>query len=291
MSAKQKEVKLNILALNRRSKALMCPFVTRDGYKFISSDAKSAEPTLILNYSEDPVLKAILFDYTNRPPEWKDGLLMSDSLYVTTMSKTELLRPVLKILPPSWYPLWVSDNEAAKAALGATYRLAKIAVLAMLYGLSPNGLVRQFSENGVTLSLIEAERIHNSFWSSIPQVRELRDVLVKCFTAKFRKKVPFLTPFGFPAPSGKPKDAMNRVIQSSVSSFIRALWEHMFPNQIGAELVCVIHDEIIAEVPEDNIELYRVLLNDAVDSVNQKFELKYPMRLGFNIGNNLYEIH
>jgi DNA polymerase-1 len=216
---------------------------------------------------------------------------MSDSLYVTTMSKTELLGPMLRTLPPSWYPLWVSDNEAAKSALGSKYKLAKVSVLALLYGLSPNGLVRQFSDNGVTLTLAEAERLYNTFWASIPQVREFRDIIVKCFSAKFRKKEPFLTPFGFPAPSGKPKDGMNRVIQSSVSSFVRSLWEHMFPNQCGAELVCVVHDEIIVEVPENRIEDYRTLLNNAVDLANKKFELKFPLRLGFNVGDNLYEIH
>jgi hypothetical protein len=48
---------------------------------------------------------------------------------------------------------------------------------------------------------------------------------------------------------------------------------------------------LICEVPEDSVEEYRVHLYQALDEVNSAFALTYPLRLGFNVGHDFYEIH
>jgi hypothetical protein len=198
--------------------------------------------------------------------------------------------PVLETLPDTWFKLWLSDNEGAKKQLGKYYKMAKTAVLALLYGQTPEGVVRSFAAEGMVISLEEATVMHGQFWLSLPEAYRFMLSMQVMFTRAHKKKMPVMGPFGFPIPSGKPKDGMNRVIQSSVSCFIRQLCYKVFPTNY-AELSCIIHDELISEVDENYIEEYRSLLLGAVDEVNTTFALTYPLRIGFNVGRDFYEIH
>lgn len=287
---KEKEKRLNLLSINRRSQHVCGSLKPRKGRVFISSDVSGVEPTFLLNFSNDSTLKAVLQDYVGKEPEWKDGILLSDSLYVTTMSKTQLLGPTLESLPSTWYQLWLSNNEEAKKQLGKYYKLAKVAVLALLYGQTPSGVVKSFAAEGMLISIEEATTLHAQFWSSLPDAHKFMLSMQVMFTRAHKKKMPVMGPFGFPIPSGKPKDAANRIIQSSVSCFIRQLCAKVFPTPY-AELTCIIHDELISEVLEDSVEEYKGHLFKALDETNAAFALTYPLRLGFNVGHNFYEIH
>jgi hypothetical protein len=262
----------------------------RKGRVFISSDCTAVEPSILLNLSDDKTLKAVLYDYVGKEPQWDGNILLSDSLYVTTMSKTDLLGPVLRSLPQSWYPQWVADNDAAKKALGKSYKMSKTSVLGCLYGQTPPGIVKTFAGEGMIISLDEATKLHSQFWDSLPQAHRFMLEMQVMFTRAYKKKMPVMGPFGFPIPSGKSKDGMNRIIQSSVSSFLRLLCQRIFPTPL-AELSCIIHDEIVCEVLEDRIEEYREHLFAALAKTNEACSLTYPIKLGFTIGKTFYEIH
>ena len=287
---KKKEPRINLLAIGRRSQHVCGCLKPRRGNVFISSDLSGAEPTFLLNFSDDLTLKSVLYDMVGKVPEWKDGVLLSDSLYVTTMSKTELLEPILKSLPPEWYSSWVSDNDAAKKALGTAYKLAKTSVLAMLYGQTPFGIVRSFSAEGLIISEDDAKKLHHQFWSSLPQAYRFMLSMQTTFTRAHKQKRPVMGPFGFPIPSAKPADGMNRVIQSSVSSFMRLLGQRLFPNKFS-ELSCIIHDEMVCEVREDCVEDYREHLFRCLEETNKACELSFPLKLGFTVGKTFYDIH
>lgn len=261
---------------------------------FISMDISAGEPTLLLNLCDDPTLRGVLFDYRGKRPEWVDGLLMTDSLYVTLMSGTEVLGPLLKALPDEWYDLWVTDNERAKGwdkEFKKAYKVAKIATLALIYGLTPAGLIRQFEDNGLTLSVDDAKRIYAQFWASIKYASKLKEKLVKEFEKAFKAKRALMSPFAFPLPTGKPKDALNRNVQSGISSFLRFLWRDLFPNPLGVTMVCVVHDELVVECKRELVEDFKTFFYEKLDGLNKKLNLKYPMAMGFTVGETFYDIH
>lgn len=261
---------------------------------FISMDISAGEPTILLNLCDDPTLRGVLFDYRGRRPEWENGLLMSDSLYVTLMSGTDVLGPLLRDMPQEWYDAWVTDNEKAKgwnAEFKKAYKVAKIATLALIYGLSPAGLVRQFAENGLTLSLDDARKIYSQFWASIKYASKLKEKLVKEFEKAYKAKRALISPFMFPLPTGKPKDALNRNVQSSISSFLRFLWRRLFPNHLGVTMVCVVHDELVVECKKELVEDFKKFFYEKLSELNTELNLKYPMAMGFAVGETFYEIH
>jgi len=268
--------------------------VRHKGQCFVTHNCTAGEPSLLLNLSDDSTLRGVLFDYKGKRPEWVGNLLMTDSLYVTLMSGTDLLGPFLKTLPEEWFDLWVSDNEQAKGynkEFKRLYKLAKIATLALIYGLTPAGLVRQFADSGITISMEEATALYRQFWASIPAANELKLLLVKQFERAFKAKKAVCNPFGFPLPTGKPKDALNRNVQSSLSSFLRYLWRRLFPNNIGVTMVCVVHDELVVECPENRVEEWKTFFFEQLASLNADLCLKYPMGMGFTVGDSFYDIH
>lgn len=285
--------KFNLLAINRGSKFVTGCIVPEDGYLFISSDLNSAEPTLLLNYSYDLTLKAVLYDYVGKKPKWENGILLSDNLYITTMSKTSLIKDKIKEIERQGYDfaeLWINDNEKARHLLGSNYKYAKGLCLALIYGLGVNGVVRQLTDIGIPCTTQEAKNIYNAFWDSIPAARDFKNNIVDIVTKANKRGIPFLNPFGLPLPSGKPKDALNRLIQSSVSSFVRELEKILLPYK-GCRLVAIIHDELIFEVQKDLVDKFKEHFYSCVAKINEKTGFPFPMRLGFNVGDNFYDIH
>ena len=119
-------VKYNLLAANRGSKYCMTPIVAIEGKVLISSDVTSGEPTLILNYSNDSTLYEILYNMRDKKPYWNNnGLLMTDSLYITTLSKSELLN---KFLTNKFIEEYYLDSEKAKGdkVFKKNYKIAKV---------------------------------------------------------------------------------------------------------------------------------------------------------------------
>lgn len=293
MQAKVKEwPKFNILASNRRSKTCMQPYVARPGYKLVFQDVVAAEMMFLLNFCDDPNLKAILFDYQGKRPEWKDGILFTDSVYITGTSRTDFMRrridEVQKATKEDFCDFYARDSGAAKKALGVHYDVGKMIVLALIYGLQGFGVCRQMGERGFPVSKQYGEKFYNDFWSSFEVAHDFSKRMVYLMTKAFAAGRPILNPFGTPIPSGKPKDAMNRVIQSSVSTFIRSLEKELFPCDF-AELLLVVHDEAGMEVREDSIERWRVHHLAALARVNELYQLTYPIQMGFSVGGSFYE--
>ena len=278
--------KLNALAMNRRSKYCMEPIVADSGQMVVSCDLTSAEPNILLNLSGDVTLYAILYEMNGKRP-YRDsrGFLMTNSLYITTMSITPLLAPKIAELGEPWLDLYKKDADAAKDALGAPYKVCKGLCLAMIYGMQHRKLQKECVDADFNVTEEEAKAIISSFWASIPQARALRDRILAVFNKAKEEKRPFCNPFGFPLPTGKPKDSMNLIIQSSVSSWVRHLGTKLYP-QDWFNLIAIIHDEFIFQVPENRTEEFRNLLTECVAETNEQFKLAYPLQLGWKVAKS-----
>ena len=172
--------------------------------------------------------------------------------------------------------------------------------LAMLYGCSvgnprkQNGLYNILKLANNELPLHEVKEIYNSYWNALPDVARFRDN-VTAFAEKCKKEnKPFFNYGGFILPSKQPHKAFNYSIQSFLSSWVRKLLHTMEKEGVfnkDCRLVCVVHDEIVVEVTKGKEEDYRTKVFKAMDDTNEFFNLKYPLQLGFNVGENFYDIH
>lgn len=287
---KKKDSKFNILASNRRSKYCMGPIVADEDHVFVASDVGSAEPNIMLNLSDDPTLKAVLYEMKGQRPVWdKRGVLLSDSLYITVMSSGPLLGPVLERLGEPWLDAYAKNSDEGKDALGATYKVCKQVVLAALYGMGASRLSREMADIGLSLNPKQCKEILDGLWASIGQLAEVRNIFAYEFRQAYKKKQPYVTPFGFILPTEKSSDALNYVVQSSVSAWVRTLNSKLFSRDV-AELVCVIHDEIIVQVENGRLEEYRDWLLLCVKETNEVFQLQYPMQLGWKVADNFYGV-
>lgn len=248
----------------------------------------SGEPTVLLNLSEDPTLYSVLYGMRGKRPYWEKGLLLSDSLYVTTMSQTPLLKSLLDSLGEDWLDLWITDNDQAKKQLGSKYAICKMIVLALIYGLGIASLGRHLFEADVVMTKEEITAIYNGFWDSLPQAKLLRDYLSLEFKKAKKKHQCYVSPLGFPLPSGDPHKGLNYCVQSGVSSWIRKLNLDLFSNE-KFRLIAIIHDELVTEVAEKDLEEYQTELYRAEAACNEFFGFKYPLKLGFNVARNFYE--
>jgi len=287
--------KLNLLAVNRRSKIVMETIVPDEGKVFISLDIGGAEPTILLNYCDDPTLYDILFTYRKKPAEVIDGVLMTNNMYITACSKTSFMQNAMREIAAqegiSFVDLVNKDMDKAKELLGFKYDFSKRVSLAMIYGLSAWGVERQHNEAGFPVKKGYGEGFYNSFWEVLPAAYSFLQAQIKIFEKAFKRKAPVCNLFGTPLPSGKPKDAGNRIIQSSVSSFIRMVCHALFVTHPFAHfirLVCIIHDELILEVKKEHVEELRAHMKMCVDMVNEIVGFSYPLKLGFKEVSNFY---
>jgi len=291
--------KYNLLAVNRGSPHCMKPIKPRDGRVLISADVVSAEPNILLNLSLDSTLYEILCNMKGKKPFWnREGLLITDSLYITLLSKTSLLN---ELLTDQFIELYAKDSDAAKATIKKRYKLAKSLVLSGFYGATPGnpkksiGWYGYLKTNNYPIEFKECQRMWYAFWDSMPDVKALRDNLEAMAKEYAKTGKPLLNPLGFPIPSSSPRNALNYTIQSSVSSFIRKfLYEMRRRGYIDIDeckLVAVIHDEVIVEVKEEYVDRYRKNMYETLEAVNLSIGFKFPMGLGFNIGRNFYDIH
>lgn len=288
MVKKKKDKKWNILAMARKSKYCMTPIVPDEGHVFISSDCQAAEPTILLNYSNDQTLYTILYNMRGKRPFRKNGLLYTDSLYVTTMSRTPLLAPTLERLGEDWLDLWVTDNDQAKKQLGSIYAICKMLVLALIYGLGKSSMARHLHEADVIMTKKEISDVYEGFWNSLPQAKQLRDYLAYEFKKAYEQGRCYVSPLGFPLPTADSHKGLNYCVQSGVSSWIRYMNQTLFANE-HYKLVAIIHDELVVMVPESMIEAYKKDLYNAEKACNEHFGFQYPLKLGFNVARNFYE--
>jgi hypothetical protein len=287
--------KLNLLAVNRRSKIVMETIVPDEGNVFISTDLISAEPMVLLNYSEDKVLYDILYTYKKKPAEWVNGVFMSKNIYLTCCSRIPFVQDKLQEIEAKYQEdiasIFNRDPDLVKDELGKVYDTLKALVLALLYGLSVNGVQRQLTERGYKADKKFSADFYHSFWSVLTDVQKLRDCQIDLFEKAFRKKMPVCNPFFTPLPSGRSKDALNRIVQSSVSSFIRMVCCEVFTkrsSEVSARLVAIIHDELITEVSKNDVAKFKEVLDKSVAYVNDTVGLQYPLGLGLKEVTNFY---
>ena len=174
-------------------------------------------------------------------------------------------------------------------------RNAKAVNFGIVYGISSFGLSQNLS-----ISRKEASDYIKQYFEIYPKVKEYLDNTVKRARIDGRTRtmfgrirpIPELASSNFMQRSFGERAAMNSPIQGSAADIIKIamiLVEKTLLDQgLNAKIVLQIHDELLVEAPENEIEAVKEIM---VTKMKEAVTLKVPLEVDVNVGKDWFEAH
>ena len=170
---------------------------------------------------------------------------------------------------------------------------AKEVNFGIVYGMSDFGL----SEN-LKISRKEAKEYITNYFNHYGSVKAYMDEQVqKCketgyVTTMFNRKriIPEINSSNFNLRSFGERTAMNTPIQGSAADIIKIamikVYQSLKKGNFKSKLILQVHDELLIEAHEDELEDIKVLLKDTMENA---IEMLVPLNVDMNVGKNWYE--
>lgn len=236
-------------------------FVADPGWVLLSADYNQIEPRILAHLCGDPVL---IGAYTR-----------GDDIHTTT---------AMEIF-----------NLAATDITKDMRRVAKTVNFGIIYGISPYGLSAQLG-----VSQHEAKKYIEAYFARFQGVKAYVDRVVA--EAKANGYVTTLLGRRRPIPELQSRDAtqrsfgervaMNSPIQGTAADIIKitmlAVHRRLAAEGRRARILLQVHDELILEVPESEIEPVRQLI---IEEMEKALVLAVPLKVDVGIGKNWREAH
>lgn len=173
-------------------------------------------------------------------------------------------------------------------------RNAKAVNFGIVYGISDYGLSQNL---GITRK--EAKKFIDNYLDSFPEVKAFmhsivqdakRDGYVRTMMNR-RRYIPDIHSRNFNARSFAERTAMNSPIQGSAADIIKlAMVEYANSKEaqeFDAELLLQIHDELIFDVPKDQVEDFIPVIRRIME---QAMEMSVPLEVEYGYGTDWYEV-
>ncbi|WML25340.1 DNA polymerase I [Neobacillus sp. OS1-33] len=172
-------------------------------------------------------------------------------------------------------------------------RQAKAVNFGIVYGISDYGLSQSLG-----ISRKEAGQFINRYLDTYPGVKEYMDDIIHSAKQKGyvstlmqrRRYLPEITARNFNIRSFAERTAMNTPIQGSAADIIKKAMIDMddaLKNKgLKTRLLLQVHDELIFEAPEDELEILKKLVPDVMENA---LELKVPLKVDFAYGPTWFD--
>jgi DNA polymerase I len=172
-------------------------------------------------------------------------------------------------------------------------RQAKAVNFGIVYGISDYGL----SQN-LHITRKEAAQFIEQYFEVFQGVRKFMDDIVKqarrdgyvTTLLQRRRYLPEITASNFNLRSFAERTAMNSPIQGSAADIIKLamvqLYRRMAELGLKSRMLLQVHDELVFEVPEDELETMKRLVPQMMENAVQ---LQVPLKVDVNYGVNWYE--
>ncbi|PMP60411.1 MAG: bifunctional 3'-5' exonuclease/DNA polymerase [Sulfurihydrogenibium sp.] len=162
--------------------------------------------------------------------------------------------------------------------------LAKAINFGLIYGISPKSLVEYAKNNyGVSITLQEAKIFHENFFRYYSAFKEWHEK-TKEYLEK-RKFIEQQTLLGRKLIAYKFTDAVNYPIQGSGSDLLKmavVLFNRSL-DDLDAKVVNLIHDEILVEVAEKDLEKTKEVLSQAMERAGRYLLKEVPVAFEINV--------
>lgn len=179
----------------------------------------------------------------------------------------------------------VTDEQRARA---------KAVNFGIMYGLSDYGLAQQ-----VGVSREEAKKYIEGYFARYPTVRRFIDETVEqarkqgyvTTLLNRRRLLPDLYNNNRNLRLAAERAAINTPIQGSAADIIKvamvSLHRHLRDRRLAARLVLQVHDELILEVPPEEVDVVKDLLRDDMEHA---VDFPVPLKVDVAVGTSWYEV-
>jgi DNA polymerase-1 len=239
-------------------------FIAPKGHTLLCADYSQIEPRILAHLSQDPRLIEVF--------EKGEDIHMATAMEIFGVPSSQVTKDMR--------------------------RAAKTVVFGLVYGISPFGL----SQN-IGVSQAEAKKYIDTFFERFAAVRALMDRNIaegktKGYTTTIlgrRRPIPELQS-GDPVQRGfGERMAVNSPIQGSAADLIKVAMinvnqrlHHELPH---TKMILQVHDELIFEVPEKELEEAKRLVKSEMEATGKKLGLSVPLKVDLGIGKNWRVAH
>jgi DNA polymerase-1 len=236
-------------------------FIAAPGCHLLSADYNQIELRLLAHFSQDPALI--------------DAFRAGEDVHAATGSQ-------IFGQPPS-------------AITPAMRRIAKTVNFAVIYGMSPFGLSQELG-----ISQGEARQYIDRYFAHYRGVRTFIDQTVARASVdgvvttlwKRRRPIPELAQRPAATRALGERTAVNTVVQGSAADLIKVamnrVWRRLRREQRRSALLLQIHDELVLEVPDAELESVRALVTEEMEGAAA---LSVPLRVDPGVGRHWAEAH
>ncbi|EHK2305043.1 DNA polymerase [Clostridium perfringens] len=160
-------------------------------------------------------------------------------------------------------------------------QVAKSLNFGIVYGITAYGIQKNLRKSGLIVSIEEAEEYRLEFLKAYPKVKELQDSLLRASYIK--------TLGGRRWESGRLSmtQRLNLPIQGSAAEGLKEALALLVENiDEKWKLVAVVHDEILLEVPENDAEIAKQVLENCMITGMKNIIKNIPIVVDSSISNN-----
>ncbi|HEU5415607.1 MAG TPA: DNA polymerase I, partial [Candidatus Angelobacter sp.] len=250
----------NIPIRTELGREIRAAFIAEPGHALLSADYSQIELRLLAHFSEDPLLV--------------DAYRRGDDIHTLTAAQVFGVPPLM---------------------INAEHRRrAKAVNFGIVYGLSPFGLSQQL---GIEQS--EAKQFIEAYFEKYKGVRTFIDRVL----AETRREQKVKTLFGRtrPIPDINSKNfnmrgfaertAVNTPLQGTAADLIKLAMiridQEVERRKLKSRMLLQVHDELVFEVPHEELEEMRSLVCDKMENV---YQLKVPLRVEIGAGPNWRDV-
>lgn len=236
-------------------------FVPRkEGWKIFASDYSQIELRILAHISEDKTLIKAFKD--------------NEDIHTTTAMR-------------------VFDVEKAEDVTANMRRDAKAVNFGIVYGISDYGL-----SQSLNITRKEAKDYIDTYFDRFPGVKDFIDSVIREAKDKGyietlfhrRRYLPDINSRNFNLRSFAERTAMNTPIQGSAADILKMAMIEMDKQikekGLQATMLLQVHDELIFEVPESEVEELEILVKEVMEHT---VELAVPLKVESSFGNSWYE--
>jgi DNA polymerase-1 len=171
---------------------------------------------------------------------------------------------------------------------------AKAVNFGIVYGISDFGLAEDLG-----ISRKEAQEYIDNYFRKYPKVRDyIREIIKKARLQGYvttilnrRRYLPDIYSKNFNIRSFAERTAINTPIQGSAADIIKAamirVYRRLKNNGLSAKMILQVHDELIFDVPDKEIEPAKAIIKKEMEEV---FPLKVPLKVDFKSGLTWFDM-
>jgi DNA polymerase I len=234
-------------------------FIAAPGFKLLSADYSQIELRILAHITAEPALI--------------EGFKNDEDIHRRTAAT------ILNI------PLETVTNDQRRGAKTINY--------GVLYGMSAHRLA-----NDMGMPYEDAKGFIERYFGAYPGITKyLEDTKEFCRTNGYvqdlfgrRRYMPEINAKAFPVREAAERAAINMPIQGTSAGIIKQAMIHLEPQlePFGARLLLQVHDELVVECPDDQIDAVKKILCDTMENA---FPLKVPLGVEVGAGATWYDAH